>query len=149
MSLSYRKSRIKKLSKSWNGSLVNSLMMKWRIPEDLYIQLQFAVGLYISKAMHQKWTAGYEIRVKNWAGVNKNMVRGMIGGRRILPSANAKPPYYRYNFFEKMQRTLWHAAQTNTVDRLSSGIGTWRSWISLDRSPDENPQLGFGVKGCG
>ncbi len=59
-------------------------------------------SIYISKAMHQKWTAGYEIRVKNWAGVNKNMVRGMIGGRRILPSANAKPPYYRYNFFEKM-----------------------------------------------
>ncbi|MDL5048280.1 hypothetical protein QQ054_19930 [Oscillatoria amoena NRMC-F 0135] len=57
-------------------------------------------SIYISKSMHQKWTAGYEVRVKNWAGVNKNMVRGMIGGRRILPSANAKPPYYRYNFLK-------------------------------------------------
>ncbi len=69
MSLSYRKSRIKKLSKSWNGSLVNSLMMKWRIPEDLYIQLQFAVGLYISKAMHFKFDSNEKKLVKL---INKN-----------------------------------------------------------------------------
>ena len=59
-------------------------------------------SIYISKKSHQKWTAGYEIRVKNWAGVSKDMVRGMIGGRRILPNANAKQPFYRYNLFEKM-----------------------------------------------
>jgi phenylacetate-CoA ligase len=59
-------------------------------------------SIYYSKQMHQIWTAGYEARVKNWAGVSKDMVRGMIGGRRILPEANGKPPYFRYNYFEKM-----------------------------------------------
>lgn len=60
------------------------------------------VNIYLSKKTHQTWTAGYEVRVKNWAGVNKDMVRGMIGGRRILPDATLKFPVYRYNFFEKM-----------------------------------------------
>lgn len=59
-------------------------------------------SIYISKKMHQIWTAGYEIRVKNWAGVGKDFVRGMIGGRRIVSASDAKPPFYRYNFFEKM-----------------------------------------------
>lgn len=59
-------------------------------------------NIYLSKKTHQKWTAGYEARVKNWAGVSKQMVRGMIGGRRILPYSETRPPYYRYNFFERM-----------------------------------------------
>ena len=59
-------------------------------------------SIYLSSKTHQIWSAGYEIRVKNWAGVSKEMVRGMIGGRRILADANAQPPFYRYNFFEKM-----------------------------------------------
>ena len=33
-----------------------------------------------------------EARVKNWAGVNRTMARGMIGGRRILPESELKPP---------------------------------------------------------
>lgn len=59
-------------------------------------------SIYLSAKTHQIWSAGYEIRVKNWAGVSKDMVRGMIGGRRILTVAKAEPPFYRYNLFEKM-----------------------------------------------
>ena len=58
-------------------------------------------SILFSDAMHQRWSAAYEVRVRNWAGVDNNMSRGMIGGRRVLPVANAKPPYYRYNYFEK------------------------------------------------
>lgn len=59
-------------------------------------------SIFYSRKMHQIWTAGYEARVKNWAGVNQDMTRGMIGGRRILPKSDFSPPYYRFNMFEKM-----------------------------------------------
>ena len=52
MSIKYRKNRIKRLASSWNGELENDLFMSWKIPVDLFAKLQFAVGLYISKAMH-------------------------------------------------------------------------------------------------
>ena len=71
-------------------------------------------SIYYSKKMHQKWTAGYEVRVKNWAGVSKNMVRGMVGGRKILPKADSPPPYFRYNFFEKMVYfSAYHISKAN------------------------------------
>lgn len=54
-----------------------------------------------SRRMHQKYFAIYESNVRNWAGVNANMSRGVIGGRRILKDGNSKGPFYRYNFVEK------------------------------------------------
>ena len=59
------------------------------------------LALYYGKSFHQKWNAICEARIRNWAGVNKTMARGMIGGRRILPESELNPPYYRYNLFEK------------------------------------------------
>ena len=59
------------------------------------------VEILYSHAMHQRWFALFERSVRNWAGVSSNMMRGMIGGRKVVPSAISKPPYYRYNFFEK------------------------------------------------
>jgi len=52
MSIKYRKNRIKRLASGWNGELKNDLLMCWKIPDDLFAKLQFAIGLYISKAMH-------------------------------------------------------------------------------------------------
>jgi phenylacetate-CoA ligase len=57
--------------------------------------------ILFSHAMHQRWMALFELRVRNWAGVNSFMPRGMIGGRRVLPNASNKQPFYRYNAFEK------------------------------------------------
>ncbi len=54
-----------------------------------------------SHAMHQRWFAIFEARVRNWARVSSLIPRGMIGGRRILAGAENKPPFYRYNSFEK------------------------------------------------
>ncbi len=59
------------------------------------------VSIYISKEFHRKWSAAYERRVRNWAGVNYKMSRGMIGGRRIISKTNPKAPFYRYNSAEK------------------------------------------------
>lgn len=53
--------------------------------------------IYFSKGFHQTWSALYEARVRNWAGVNYKLPRAMIGGRRVIPTDNQKPPYYRYN----------------------------------------------------
>lgn len=75
-----------------------------------------------SHAMHQRVFAAYESRVRNWAGVNRLMKRASIGGRRILPDADAKPPYYRINYAEKqIYLSAYHiSAQTarNYVDGI-------------------------------
>jgi len=57
--------------------------------------------ILFSHAMHQRWMAIFEQRVRNWAGVSSFIPRGMIGGRRVLPTASNKPPFYRYNSFEQ------------------------------------------------
>jgi phenylacetate-CoA ligase len=51
--------------------------------------------------MHQTWSAAYETRVRRWAGVHRDMSRAMIGGRVVVPSANAGPPFWRYNVSER------------------------------------------------
>lgn len=57
--------------------------------------------ILFSSTMHQKWSAAFEARIRNWAGLSIKDARGMIGGRRIISEANASAPFYRYNFFEK------------------------------------------------
>ncbi|MBA3827737.1 MAG: phenylacetate--CoA ligase family protein [Taibaiella sp.] len=57
--------------------------------------------IYYSPSMHQQWSAGFEARIRHWAGVDRYTPRGMIGGRRVLPDSVAKGPYYRYNLAEK------------------------------------------------
>ena len=58
-------------------------------------------SILYSHAFHQKWSAAFEARIRHWAGLNKDVPRGMIGGRRVVASAESPPPYYRYNRFEK------------------------------------------------
>lgn len=80
-------------------------------------------SILFSDAMHQRWSAAYEARVRNWAGVDNNMSRGMIGGRPILPNADARLPYYRYNYFERqIYFSAYHissATVCNYVDALN------------------------------
>lgn len=78
--------------------------------------------IYFSKAFHQTWQAAYEVRVKNWGNINFKMARGMIGGRRVLPTANAKAPYYRYNYFEKQTYFSAYHLSDNTVYNYVQGL---------------------------
>lgn len=72
-----------------------------------------------SHAMHQRWFAIYEARIRNWAGVSSFIPRGMIGGRRILPSASNTPPFYRYNYFEQqVYFSAYHINSTNARNYL-------------------------------
>jgi phenylacetate-CoA ligase len=57
--------------------------------------------IMISPGMHQVWSAGFEARIRNWAGVTYLTPRGTIGGRRIIAEGKNKGPFYRYNFIEK------------------------------------------------
>lgn len=57
--------------------------------------------ILFSHPMHQRWSAGFEARIRHWAGVDRFTSRGTIGGRRVVPDGHAKAPFYRYNFIEK------------------------------------------------
>jgi phenylacetate-CoA ligase len=72
-----------------------------------------------SHAMHQRWFAIFESRIRNWAGVSSFVPRGMIGGRRILPDSSNTPPFYRYNYFEKQAYfSAYHISAANAIDYL-------------------------------
>jgi phenylacetate-CoA ligase len=71
--------------------------------------------------MHQLWSAAYEARVRHWAGVDRFMSRGMIGGRRIVAEGKAKPPYYRYNRFEnQIYFSAYHISPSTVANYLDA-----------------------------
>ncbi len=80
------------------------------------------VKIYYSRKFHQTWNAAYEARVRNWAGVNMYMRRAMIGGRRILPEAEARPPFYRFNYVEKQLYLSAYHLSEKTAKNYVDGI---------------------------
>ncbi|MCF6280155.1 MAG: hypothetical protein L3J14_07390 [Flavobacteriaceae bacterium] len=80
------------------------------------------ISVYFSKEFHQIWNAAYEVRVRNWAGVNYKMARGMIGGRRILPDSEVKPPFYRYNAAEKQTYFSAYHLSEKTAPNYVEGL---------------------------
>lgn len=80
-----------------------------------------------SYAMHQRLSALYEARVRNWAGVSRFDARGMIGGRRIIPTGNAKPPYYRYNTIEKQLYLSAYHIGNKTVGNYVDGLKKYKT----------------------
>lgn len=72
------------------------------------------VSIYYSRDFHQKWSAAFESRIRNWAGVNRFVARGMIGGRLIMKKENNNPPFHRYNIFEKQTYfSAFHISEKN------------------------------------
>lgn len=72
------------------------------------------VQICYSDNMHQRYFALNEARIKNWAGVSKSNSRGMIGGRRVVTDGEGKPPFYRYNYFEKqVYFSAYHISPAN------------------------------------
>ena len=70
----------------------------------------------------QTWYAVYESRVRNWAGVDLNMKRGMIGGKKIINKVNALPPYYRFNFAEKQTYFSAYHISKHTIKNYVKGL---------------------------
>ena len=82
-------------------------------------------SILFSHAMHQRSSALYEARVRNWAGVSRFDPRGMIGGRRIIAAGNAKPPYYRYNFIEKQLYFSAYHINKQTAPGYAEGMSKY------------------------
>lgn len=81
------------------------------------------ISVYFSKNFHQQWNAAYEVRVRNWAGVNYKMARGMIGGRRVLPTSEMKGPFYRYNASEKQTYfSAYHISEKSVPNYIEGFI---------------------------
>ena len=77
-------------------------------------------SIYFSREFHQKWSAAFEVRIREWAGVDRFTPRGMIGGRKILKSNT--PPFYRYNYFEKQTYfSAYHIGPSN-INSYLKGI---------------------------
>lgn len=74
------------------------------------------ISVFMSREFQRKWNAAYEARVRNWAGVDYTMARGMIGGRKILKDASSGPPYHRYNRAEKQTYfSAYHISEDNVL----------------------------------
>lgn len=72
-----------------------------------------------SNSFHQRISAAYETRVRNWAGVDRFTPRGMIGGRRVVPEGFSQAPYGRYNFFEKqLYLSAYHISRSTAPHYL-------------------------------
>ncbi len=77
--------------------------------------------ILFSSAMHQRWSAAFEARIRNWAGLSIKNARGTIGGRRVVLKAESKGPFYRYNYFEKqVYFSAYHINSANTSNYLEA-----------------------------
>lgn len=75
-----------------------------------------------STNLHQKYFSIYETTIKNWAGLNHHMSRGVIGGRRIIREGLSKGPFYRYNFVEKQVYFSAYHISAETVGNYVEGM---------------------------
>ena len=72
------------------------------------------LAIKFTSEMHQLWSAAYEARCRLWAGVNHRMSRAMIGGRLVVPKAESKPPFWRYNLAERqLYMSAFHVSPSN------------------------------------
>jgi len=83
-------------------------------------------NILFSDQMHQRWSAAFEARIRNWAGVTHLDSRGMIGGRRIIPEGVSKGPYYRYNKAEKQIYFSAYHISPATARNYASALAKYR-----------------------
>jgi phenylacetate-CoA ligase len=79
-------------------------------------------SIYFSVRMHQIWSAIFEARIRNWAGLTYKNPRGMIGGRRVVVEGNSNGPFYRYNFAEKQTYFSAYHINSATVSDYIKGM---------------------------
>ncbi|MBE0653252.1 MAG: phenylacetate--CoA ligase family protein [Bacteroidales bacterium] len=100
---------------------VSTLMSKKRSKRGSFYSSSGSTGtptrIFFSKETHQKWSAAFEARIRNWAGVSRLDGRGMIGGRRVIPDGESSGPYYRYNSIEKqIYFSAYHISSNTAAD---------------------------------
>jgi phenylacetate-CoA ligase len=70
----------------------------------------------------QRFAAAREARSYRWAGTSILRPRAMIGGRPIVPTASARPPYYRYNLAEKQVYFSAYHISPETIEDYVQGF---------------------------
>ena len=78
--------------------------------------------IYYSPRFHQTWSAAFEVRIREWAGLNRFAARGMIGGRRVVKEGDSQGPFYRYNSIEKQTYFSAYHIGPNTVRDYLEGM---------------------------
>ena len=78
--------------------------------------------IYYSRGFHQIWSAAFEVRIREWAGVSRLTPRGTIGGRRVVKEGDSQGPFYRYNSFEKQTYFSAYHIGPNTVSNYLEGM---------------------------
>ena len=78
--------------------------------------------IYYSPSFHQIWSAAFEVRIREWAGIDRFSARGMIGGRLVVKEGDSQGPFYRYNSFEKQTYFSAYHIGPNTVRDYLEGM---------------------------
>jgi phenylacetate-CoA ligase len=75
---------------------------------------------------HRQFIASREVRSFQWAGSSIRHPRAMIGGRMIVPYANASRPFYRFNRAERqVYFTAYHISPQNASNYVE-GFNRYR-----------------------
>ncbi len=77
--------------------------------------------VYMRRLTHQHNMAVREARCFRWAGVSLRSPRAVLGAKMIVPSAEAPPPYWRYNRVERqLYLSLYHISLKNIPDYVKA-----------------------------
>lgn len=83
----------------------------------------------ISAQDHQRFIAAREVRSFGWAGTSISWPRSMIGGRTVVPNANLKGPYFRYNWAERQVYFSAYHISRQSVTNYVRGLDRYKPWL--------------------
>jgi phenylacetate-CoA ligase len=84
------------------------------------------VTVIVSSEDHQRFTAAREARSFGWAGTSLRRPRAMIGGRMVVPTAESRPPFYRYNQAERQVYFSAFHISARTLNNYLNGFHRYR-----------------------
>ena len=75
------------------------------------------VQVICTAAARRRFYASREVRSFGWAGVSTRMPRATIAGRMVVPRANSRGPFHRYNYTERqLYFSTYHISPANVRD---------------------------------
>lgn len=79
------------------------------------------ISVYWDAATHQHNLAVREARSFRWAGVSIREPRSTIGGRLVVPRLPSRPPFWRYNRWERqVYLSAYHITPQNVPDYVAA-----------------------------
>jgi phenylacetate-CoA ligase len=80
------------------------------------------VSIYYSYDLHRKWNALCESRMRSWAGINYEMPRAMIGGRKILGYNSGLKKNFRFNYSEKQMYISAYHIYPESLNQINKAL---------------------------